>query len=173
MMTSPNTNRPPEGRRFWKIAAITLGAGTLIVGTAAVIGTWVFVNNGLTPLLERRLSKLLERELELGDLEALSWNGIRVGPSTLNATDIDPTYVTAESVEVGFNPLQVIFQRQLEIDLRLIGAAGYVEQHPEEGWLGIDVPTFEPPPKEPPIKVRMDDIEVVDSQITLVPLPAD
>ncbi|MEM9807838.1 MAG: hypothetical protein AAF959_21430, partial [Cyanobacteria bacterium P01_D01_bin.56] len=72
-MTSPNTDRPPEGRRFWKIAAITLGAGTLIFGTVAIVGTWIFVNKGLTPLLERRLSQLLERELELGELEALSW----------------------------------------------------------------------------------------------------
>ncbi|MEM9805647.1 MAG: translocation/assembly module TamB domain-containing protein, partial [Cyanobacteria bacterium P01_D01_bin.56] len=146
---------------------------TLIFGTVAIVGTWIFVNKGLTPLLERRLSQLLERELELGELEALSWNGIRVGSSKLNATDSDPSYATAAAVEVGFNPLQVVFQRQLDIDLRLIGAEGYVEQHPDDGWLGIDVPTFEPPPKEPPVKVRMDDIEVVDSQIILVPLPAD
>ncbi|MBT9315849.1 translocation/assembly module TamB domain-containing protein [Leptothoe spongobia] len=172
-MPSPNADRPPEGRRFWKIAAITLGAGTLIVGTAAFIGAWLFINKGLTPLLERRLSILLERELELGELEGLSWNSLRVGSSRLNATDTDPSYATAESVEVGFNPLQVLFDRELDIDLRLVGAAGYIEQHPEEGWIGIDVPTFEPPPEEPLIKVRMDDIEVVDSQITLVPLPAD
>lgn len=172
-MTSPNAHRPPEGRRFWKIAAITLGAGTLIVGTVAVVGAWLFINRGLTPLLERRLSILLERELELGELEALSWNGLRVGPSKLNPTDTDPSYATAESVDVRLNPLQVLFERELDIDLRLVGAAGYVEQHPEDGWLGLDVPTFEPPPEEPLVKVRMDDIEVVDSQITLVPLPAD
>ena len=172
-MTSPNADRPPEGRRFWKTAAITLGAGTLIVGTVAVIGAWLFINRGLTPLLERRLSVLLERQLELGDLEGLSWNGLRVGQSRLSATETDPTYVTAEAVEVGFNPLQVLFDRELEIDLQLTGAAGYLEQHPDDGWLGIDVPTFEPPPEEPLIKVRMDDIEVVDSAITLVPLPAD
>ena len=168
-MTSPNSNRP---RRFWRITALTLGAGTLIVGTIAVLGAWLFINRGLTPLLERRLSDLLERELELGDLEGLSWNGVRVGPSRLNATENDPTYVTADAVEVGFNPLQVLFERELEIDLRLFGAEGYVEQHPDEGWLGIDVPTFEPV-EDPLVQVRMDDIEVVDSQITLVPLPAD
>ncbi|EKV00690.1 hypothetical protein Lepto7375DRAFT_2821 [Leptolyngbya sp. PCC 7375] len=171
-MTSPNTDRPPKGRRFWKKVAITLGAGTLILGTAAAVGAWVFINRGLTPLLERRLSTLLERELELGDLQGLSWNGLRVGPSKLNATETDPTYATAETVEVGFNPLQVLFQRELEIDLRLIGAEGYVEQHPDDGWLGIDVPTFEPV-EDPLIKVRMDDIDLVDSQITVVPLPAD
>lgn len=172
-MTSPNTDRPSGGRRFWKIAAITLGAGTLLVGTVAVVGTWIFINNGLTPLLERRLSKLLERELELGELEGLSWNGLRVGPSKLNATETDPTYATAEAVEVGFNPLQVLFERELDIDLRLIEAEGYVEQDPEEGWLGIDVPTFEPPPEEPLVKVRLDELEIVDSQVTVVPLPAE
>ncbi|MEA5463434.1 translocation/assembly module TamB domain-containing protein [Leptothoe sp. PORK10 BA2] len=172
-MTSPNADRPPEGRRFWKIAAITCGTGALLVGTAVAVGSWLFINRGLTPLLERRLSILLERELELGDLEGLSWNGLRVGPSTLNATAMDPTYVTTESVEVGFNPLQVLFERKLDIDLRLTGAAGYLEQHPDEGWIGTDIPTFEPPPKEPLIKVRMDEIEVMDSAITLVPLPAD
>ena len=153
-MTSPNTDRPPEGRRFWKIAAITIGVGTLIVGTVAAVGTWMFINRGLTPLLERRLSILLERELELGDLEGLSWNGLRVGPSVLNATDTDPTYVTADAVEVGFNPLAVLFERELDIDLQLIGASGYLEQHPDEGWIGVDIPTFEPPPEEPLIKVR-------------------
>ncbi|MEM9266186.1 MAG: translocation/assembly module TamB domain-containing protein [Cyanobacteria bacterium P01_F01_bin.13] len=171
-MTSPNADRPPESRRFWKITAITLGVGTLLFGVAAV-GAWVFINKGLTPLLERRLSKLLERELELGNLKGLSWNGLRVGPSRLNATDTDPTYATADAVEVGFNPLQVLFNRELEIDLQLIGAEGYLEQHPDEGWLGIDIPTFEPPPEDPFIKVRLDDIEVVDSQVTVVPLPAD
>ena len=172
-MTSPNTDRPPEGRRFWKIAAITIGVGTLIVGTVAAVGTWMFINRGLTPLLERRLSILLERELELGDLEGLSWNGLRVGPSVLNATDTDPTYVTADAVEVGFNPLAVLFERELDIDLQLIGASGYLEQHPDEGWIGVDIPTFEPPPEEPLIKVRLDEIDIIDSQLTLVPLPAE
>lgn len=172
-MTSPNADRPPEGRRFWKIAAISLGAGTLIVGTAAIAGAWLFINRGLTPLLERRLSILLERELELGELEGISWNGLRVGPSKLNATETDPTYATADAVEVGFSPLQVLFERELDIDLRLIGAQGYLEQHPEEGWIGIDVPTFEPPPEEPLVKVRLDAIDIADSQITLVPLPPD
>ncbi|MEM6252703.1 MAG: translocation/assembly module TamB domain-containing protein [Cyanobacteria bacterium P01_D01_bin.156] len=172
-MTSPNENRPPEGPRFWKIAAITLGAGTLLVGTVAVVSAWIFINNGLTPLLERQLSKLLERELELGELEAISWNGARVGPSQLKATATDPTYVTADAVAVAFNPLQVIFQQELDLDLRIMGAEGYLEQHPDEGWLGIDVPTFEPPAKEPLIKVRLDDLEVIDSQVSLVPLPAD
>ena len=168
-MTSPHSNRP---RRFWRITAITLGAGTLIVGTIAVLGTWLFINRGLTPLLERQLSDLLERELELGDLERLSWNGLRVGPSRLNATDNDPTYVTADAVEVGFNPLQMLFEQELDIDLRLFGAEGYVEQHPEEGWLGVDVPTFEPV-EDPLVQVRMDDINVTDSQLTLVPMPAE
>ncbi|MEM8614443.1 MAG: hypothetical protein AAGF93_20685, partial [Cyanobacteria bacterium P01_H01_bin.105] len=171
-MTSPNADRPPESRRFWKRAAITLGVGTLVFGSAAIVGAWLFINRGLTPLLERRLSTLLERELELGDLEGLSWNSVRVGPSRLNATESDPTYVTADAVEVGFNPLQVLFQRELEIDLRLIGADGYLEQHPEEGWIGVDVPTFEPV-EDPLIKVRMDDIDIANSQITLVPLPAE
>ncbi|MBE9068081.1 hypothetical protein IQ260_15625, partial [Leptolyngbya cf. ectocarpi LEGE 11479] len=172
-MTSPNADRPPESRRFWKIAAISLGAGTLIVGTAAIAGAWIFINRGLTPLLERRLSILLERELELGELEGISWNGLRVGPSKLNATETDPTYATADAVEVGFSPLQVLFERELDIDLRLIGAQGYLEQHPEEGWIGVDVPTFEPPPEEPLVKVRLDAIDIAASQITLVPLPAD
>ncbi|MEO0349298.1 MAG: translocation/assembly module TamB domain-containing protein [Cyanobacteria bacterium P01_A01_bin.15] len=171
-MTSPNSDRPPEGRRFWKITAITLGIGTLLVGTTVAVGAWLFINRGLTPLLERQLSDLLERELELGDLEGLSWNGLRVGPSTLSPTPTDPTTATAAAVEVGFNPLQVLFNRELEIDLRLIGAEGYLEQHPDEGWLGVDVPTFESA-EDPLITVRMDDIEIVDSQITLVPLPAD
>ncbi|ESA32580.1 hypothetical protein N836_25020 [Leptolyngbya sp. Heron Island J] len=170
-MTSPNTDRPRQGRRFWKITAITLGVGTLIASTAVALGAWLFINRGLTPLLERRLSDLLERELELGELEGLSWNGLRVGPSKLNATETDPTFATAEAVEVRFNPLQALFQRELDIDLRLIGADGYVEQHPDEGWLGVDVPTFEPV-EDPLVKVRLDDIDVVDSQITLVPLPA-
>ena len=164
-MTSPNADRPPERRRFWKRVAITLGAGTLIIGSAAIVGTWLFINRGLTPLLERRLSTLLERELELGDLAGLSWNGVRVGPSRLNATESDPTYVTADAVEVGFAPLKLLFQRELELDLRIVGADGYLEQHPDEGWLGVDVPTFEPV-EDPLIKVRMDDIDVVDSQIT-------
>ena len=170
-MTSPNADRP-EGRRFWKIVTITLGAGTLLAGVAAIVGAWLFINRGLTPLLERRLSNLLERELDLGELEGLSWNRLRVGASTLSATPSDPTSVAVDGVEVGFNPLQVLFNRELEIDLRLIRAEGYLEQHPDEGWLGVDVPTFEPV-EDPLVKVRMDDIEVINSQITLVPLPAD
>lgn len=175
-MTSPNTDRPSDrpsgGRRFWKIAAISLGVGTLVIGTAVAIGAWIFINKGLTPLLEKRLSTLLERELELGDLEGLSLNGLRVGPSKLGSTATDPSYATADAVEVGFSTLQVLLRRELEIDLRLIGAKGYVEQHPDDGWLGIDVPTFEPV-EDPVIKVRMDDIDVVNSQVTMVPLPAE
>ncbi len=175
-MTSPNTDRPSDrpsgGRRFWKLVAISLGASTLLIGSAVALGAWIFINRGLTPLLEKQLSALLERELELGELERLSLNGVRVGPSKLNATATDPSYATADAVEVKFSTLQVLFQRELEIDLRLIGANGYIEQHPDKGWLGIDVPTFEPV-DDPFIQVRMDDIDVVNSQVTLVPLPAE
>ena len=65
-MTSPNSDRPPRGRRLLKIAAVTVGAATAIVGGAAVIGGWLLLSNRLTPMVEERLTQLLERDVELG-----------------------------------------------------------------------------------------------------------
>ena len=171
-MTSPNSDRPPRGRRLLKIAAVTVGAATAIVGGAAVIGGWLLLSNRLTPMVEERLTQLLERDVELGKLTGIGPTSVSFSEAVLNPTATDPTSATAETAQVTFNPLQALFQRELDLGLRLVEAEGYLEQDPEEGWLGIEIPEFEPV-EDPLVKVRLDEVEIVDSQLTLVPLAAE
>ncbi len=59
----------------------------------------------------------------------------------------------------------------LGLDLTLEGVDGYLEQDEERGWLDIDVPEQEEKTEDPRFEIRLDDIRIQDSQITLVPLP--
>ncbi|MEO0455791.1 MAG: translocation/assembly module TamB domain-containing protein [Cyanobacteria bacterium P01_A01_bin.114] len=165
-MTAPNSDRPPSPRRrFWKTAGLIVGAGTLVLGAGAALFAWVFIHERLAPLLTQQLTKSLARPIKVGEVERVTLNSIRVGPTQLGATPTDPTRVNAEAVTVHFNLLDALLSRQLEIDLTLFEADGYVEQSQQEGWQLLELPEQ----ADPDPKIRLDEIYVRNSRLTLAP----
>ena len=146
--------------------------GTVLsaAGFGLAVWGWIFIQEDLSPLLSKTLTKSLERPVELGDVEGVTLGSLRVGPSELGASTDDPTTVKADSVVVKFDLIDTLFTSKLGLDLVVEGADGYLAQDKEKGWLNVKVPKQGEENKQ--FEVRLDDVRVRDSQLTLVPLPA-
>ncbi|MEL6139380.1 MAG: hypothetical protein AAFR42_18485, partial [Cyanobacteria bacterium J06628_6] len=173
-MTDSPADRPPPSprhRRFWRKFGLAFGVGTLLLGGAGALWARYYINNELAPFLSKTLTRSLDRPVAIGEVERVTPNSIRVGPSSVGATPTDPTAVTAETVEVRFNLLTALLTRRLSLDLVVSEAEGYLEQDEEKGWLTLETPEREPPEREL-FKVEVDEVVVRDSLLTLVPYPA-
>lgn len=155
---------------FWLGIFVGTVFGAASLGLAA--WAWIFIHEELSPVISSTLTDTLERPVELGDVERVTFGSLQVGPSRMGASAVDPTTVTADTVIVKFDLLQALFSSKLNLDLILVEADGYLAQDEERGWLNFKLPDLEEDPSRR-FKVRLDDIRIQNSQLTLVPLPAE
>ncbi|MGB3296131.1 MAG: hypothetical protein WBB01_24360 [Phormidesmis sp.] len=171
--SSASTPPEPGNRRAlpWFWLGIFVGTVFGAAGLSLAAWAWIFIHEELSPVISSTLTDTLERPIELGDVEKVTFGSLQVGPSTMGASAADPTTVTADTVIVKFDLLEALFTSKLGLDLTLVEAEGYLAQGEEKGWLNFKLPEFEEDPSRR-FKVRLDDIRIRDSQLTLVPLPA-
>ncbi len=146
--------------------------GTVLSATGLGIGAWawIFIQDDLSPLLSKLLTKSLERPVALGEVEKVSLGSLQVGPSEMGASATDSTTVTADTVIVKFDLLKTLLTSRLGLDLVLVDAEGYLAQDKDKGWLDFTVPD-QNEAENRRFEVRLDDIRIRNSHITLVPLP--
>ncbi|MEH2266703.1 translocation/assembly module TamB domain-containing protein [Nostoc sp.] len=146
MTKSPNqdTHSPcPIRKRLWLLVlrrgSIALG-GLLLLGV--IIGIWrlwTFVQTELTPLAQQSLTTTLNRPVKLGRVTQFSLMGVQFGASSIPAIPTDPDRATVETVEVGFDLLQLIFNRHLKLDVTLVNPDIYIEQDNQERWVSTSI----------------------------------
>lgn len=173
MTNSPDRdsgNTPNINRRFW---LIVLTRTSIVTGFISLLGiggaAWwlsIFVNEQLAPLIEKQLTESLKRPIKLGKIERVSLTGMRFGPSSLPATSTDKTNASTQAVEVGFNPLEVIINRSLNLDLTFIQPKLYAQQGKDGNWIKIETPGQQ---QDSPIKAEVNYIEFRNADVTLVP----
>jgi translocation and assembly module TamB len=167
----PEPQRPGSRRRSRAVFARTgLGLGAIVVAGGAIGGLWLwrFVYTELAPLVERNLSQLLNRPVELGRVQQVTPTSLVFGPSALPPTPTDRDRVTVERVEVQFNPLTVLTDRRLGLTVTLIRPQAFLDQTPDGEWIQTRVETQE---EEGPIKTELDRIAVRDGTLVLEPDP--
>jgi translocation and assembly module TamB len=162
-------NRSSEQRSlpwFWLGAAV--GTVVSVAGLGLAAWAWIFIHKDLAPLISKTLTESLDRPVDLGDVEKITLDSLEVGPSALGASDIDPTTVNADQVIVKFDLIKTLLTSELDLDLTVVEADGYLAQDAEKGWLNFKLPE----PKEPRsrFQVNLEDIHIRDSQLTLAPL---
>jgi translocation and assembly module TamB len=131
---------------------------------SAWIVLWVLVQQLLQPFITQQLTNTLERPVELGAVTRLSPTSIHFNTTRLPTTADDADYATTESVAVRFNPLKVIFERRLELDITFADATVYVEQDRDGQW--INIPTIEE--GNLPIKIRVVAVRVDEAAVEAV-----
>ncbi|MBN3910279.1 MAG: translocation/assembly module TamB domain-containing protein [Nostoc sp. NMS1] len=146
MTKSPNQDilsPSPNRKRLWLLVlsrgSIAL-SGLLLLGV--IIGIWrlwTFVQTELTPLAQQSLTTTLNRPVKLGKVTQFSLTGVQFGASAIPATPTDPDRATIESVEVGFNPLQLIFNRHLKLDVTLVNSDIYIQQDEQGRWVSTSI----------------------------------
>jgi translocation and assembly module TamB len=170
-LQSPASTPPqmPRRQRFpWFWLGAFVGTALSATGLGLLAWGWIFIHEDLSPLVAKTLTKELARPVELGELEDITPDSIRLGPSTVGASEQDPTTLSAESVVIKFDLIETVLTSKLGLDLTLEGAQGYLEQDPDKGWLNVEIPKREK--KDRRFEVSLDDIRVRNSQLTLVPL---
>ncbi|MHC5832046.1 MAG: hypothetical protein ACYT04_92740, partial [Nostoc sp.] len=81
----------------------------------------------------------LNRPVKLGRVTQFSLTGVQFGASTIPATPTDPDQAAIESVEVGFDLLQLIFNRHLKLDVTLVNSDIYIEQDKQGRWVSTKI----------------------------------
>jgi translocation and assembly module TamB len=116
-------------------------------------------------MVEKNITRLLNRPLNLGQVESFSFNGLRFGASKVPATPTDPDRVSIEAVDVAFNPLKLILNRTLELEITLLKPDVYIEQDKQRVWVSTQLQTLE----KGAIDVKLQALRVRDANVVLVP----
>ncbi|MGJ5674751.1 MAG: translocation/assembly module TamB domain-containing protein [Nostochopsis sp.] len=160
-----------------RLLLLVLGRSGIALGGVLLIGVvggawrlWNFIQKDLTPLAEKNLTTTLNRPVKLGEVKGFSLTGVQFGASTIPATPTDPDYVAVEAVEVGFEPLQLVFRHHLKLDVTLINPDVYVEQDQQGRWLTT---TIKKRSQGKLIQTDLDKIRFRNAQLVLVPRKRD
>lgn len=171
--SDPN-NRPetPNRRRLWLMLLGRIGLPIAVLGALGIAGgIWYgskFVQQDLAPLIERNLSELLDRPVDLGNVESVSLTGLRFGKSAVPATPNDRDRASVEGVEVGFNLLQLLLTRKLNLDVTLLQPDVYLDQEKNGVWVKTQIKSQE---QEGLIKTELQRIRFKDANIELDAFP--
>ena len=173
-MTNPNPDNQPRTpanrRRRFAIGSIgiALGVSLLVAFAGGTWWLWIFVHQGLAPLVQKNLIQTLKRPVQLGRVEGFSLTSVQFGPTSIPATSTDPDHASVKAVEATFNPLQVIFTRTLHLDVKLIQPDVYAEQDEQGRWIRTAVSTEEKPG---PINTALDTVRLSNANVVLVAYP--
>lgn len=159
----------PRQRPVWLLWVGRAGLGLGIILLISAIGGawygWRFVNRRLSPLVSQTLSELINRPVELGPVEGFTPTSLRFGPSRLPSTATDADNAAVEAVEVTFNPLPILWRRELLLKVTLVAPNAYIEQDENGRWVDITLQEAEPGA----IEIRLSRVELRDAEVVLVP----
>ncbi|MEH1933177.1 MAG: translocation/assembly module TamB domain-containing protein [Nostoc sp.] len=160
----------PIRKRLWLLVlsrgSIALG-GLLLLGIVVGIWRlWTFVQTELTPLAQQSLTTTLNRPVKLGRVTQFSLTGVQFGASAIPATPTDPDRAAVESVEVGFDLLQLIFNRHLKLDVTLVNPDIYIEQDDQGRWVSTNIASSR---EGGAIKTDLDNLRFRNAKLALMP----
>ncbi len=153
-------------RRNWLLRGALLLGGLAVAG--GIMGaSWsaAYVQNELVPQLSQELTRLLERPIQLGAIEQISWSGLRVGRSVIPATATDANELSVEAIDVRFNPVQAFQQRRVLLTVTLVRPTGYFDQTPDGKWVNLDLKFDDDE------QIEVEKIRLQDATLTLAPQP--
>ncbi|MBD2295239.1 translocation/assembly module TamB domain-containing protein [Anabaena sphaerica FACHB-251] len=161
---------PTTGRkRLWLMilsrGSMALGALLLLLIIAGIWRLRDFIQTELAPLAQKNLTNTLNRPVELGQVTEFSLTGVRFAASAIPATATDPDRATIEAVDVGFDPWQLVVNRQLKLDVTLINPDIYIQQDNKERWITT---TIAPAGKPGLIKTDLDKLRFRNAKLVLL-----
>jgi translocation and assembly module TamB len=116
--------------------------------------------------VEKNVSDLFQRPVNLGKVERFTLNSLRFGASSVPATATDSDRATAQAVDVNFNPLQLLFSRTLNLNITLVNPDVFIEQSPDGRWITTQLKQSE---AKGPITTNVDSIRVSNANVVLLP----
>jgi translocation and assembly module TamB len=152
-------------RLFLKTGSI-IGLGLFILMLIGVgYGQW-WAKRNLAPMISQELTKTLKRPVNLGSVEEVSLDRVRLRNANIPASGKNLNQLKIQEVIVSFNPIKLIFTRTLKLDVRVIAPSLYLPQDAQGKWVEIPAQTKQPPG---PVKIEVGTINIDDAQITILP----
>ncbi|MFM7266716.1 MAG: hypothetical protein ACKOZW_14225, partial [Cyanobium sp.] len=144
---------PERKRRTPWLPWLLLGGAGTVLSLAAVNGWRSLLDRGYErarPWVERRVGQALGHPLQIGPLQALGPDGLRIGPSRLLRGQGDDSTVRLEGATLAVDPFESWRRRQLILDLTFHGAEVDLRRNADgQLWvLGALPPGGEPPALE-------------------------
>jgi translocation and assembly module TamB len=160
------TMAPATDKRLQKLASkVGLACGGLLLlgGLSGANWSLARVEAELAPKITQEISRVIQRPIQLGAVERVSWNSIRLGRSVIPATASDRDTLTVEAIEVQFNPLQAVQHQKLGLTLTLIRPTAYFDQSSKGKWLNLDLIFDED------ARIEIETVQLRDATVTLAP----
>jgi len=158
---------PPDRRRRW---LPWVGGILVVVAAGGYLGVRFFVHRLLNPIIEDSVSAIINRPLEMGEVQRFTLTSIRFGETRVPPVPGEAEQATVAAIEAGFNPLEVIFRRSLTLDLTLIEPEARIDQLPDGAWTSLEITL---PEEEGFLEIKVDDLRVRDADLILVARDAD
>ena len=162
-------NSSHSSRRWLKLflktgSAIGLGLFLLLI-VGIGYGQW-WAKRHLAPLVAQELTKSLKRPIDLGRIESIWLNEVRLGNTKIPVNGNDLTQLEVPQVVINFNPFKLLLARTLKLDIRLVNPRLSISQNAQGNW--IDIPKQDK--NQPsPIKIEIGKIQLDGAQIAIVP----
>ena len=173
---NPEPQKSGRLRRFinkLKSSPKKVAGGIVAIAALSSLGYWglqVLVKKKVPPLLESQIGKIIERPIDLGEVEGFSLNSIKFGETVIPPTATDPDEVTVEEVKVGFNIFPVLFRRTLPLDVSLVQPDIYLEQEQDGEWINLDFLAKDPEKEDKDPLIYFDvDLDIEQADITAIP----
>jgi translocation and assembly module TamB len=143
-----------------------------VIAIASVLGLGYYglqwwAKRNLPPIIESQASKLLNRPVDLGEIESISLFGVKVGKSVIPPTATEKDEIEIEGIDIGFNLFPVIFRRTLPIDVTLVKPQIYLDQAADGSWLTLNLPESEGD-QELPVELDVN-VDLQEADVTAVP----
>jgi translocation and assembly module TamB len=143
------------------------------------LGTWFaaawFIRNRLAPIVAGQLTNLLQRPVEVGQIQPFTFTDpttIRVGPSAIPPTATNPNNASVEGIDIRLSVLPLLLQQTVNVDVDLIGLNAYLEEGSDGGWIRTELKQSE---GNSPIQLNYGAINInaADGNIDLQPFTKD
>ena len=151
-MTPPSTPPPSDShssqsqprRRVWLRNTLKVAGVSLVgLGIAGYFGLDYFIRQKLPGLLDEQLTEFINRPVKVGEVKYWSLSGIRLENSSIPATEDDPNYVKAKAIDIGFNPVPLLFTQTLPLRISLLEPDVYVEEDKQGEFVRLNLDTGE------------------------------
>ncbi|MBP0002533.1 MAG: translocation/assembly module TamB domain-containing protein [Cyanobacteria bacterium SBC] len=146
-----------------------VGGTVLIAGGLGYWGLQKVVRSQLPSLLETQLSQILNRSIEVGEVQGFSLAGIRLDGLIIPEAEDNNNRVVVEEIIVRYDILALLLGR-LPLSLTLVNPEISAAQMEDGSWLNLELSLPEPEdaPEELPIDPQIN-LYIQDAIVRLVP----
>ncbi len=170
----PIGQQPPPRRPYLALllkVGVGLGAVVVLGGIATAIWGKRIINGKVLPLVEAQVEDIIDRPIDLGELEHLSLSSIQLGKTTIPSTETDRSSVTVDRIAVDFDVRSLLFQKTLKPNIVLVRPNLSLVQDKDGQWVELSLP--EASDEEPPITTEIQTIKLQDAQLSVSTVDQD